>query len=63
METIHTELQKAVNTFLSDHPGIGGKQQLADKLYVSIPTVERWSKGRNLPSAKLAATLIEALKQ
>ncbi len=63
MEKIHIELQELVVTFLAVHPGFEGKKQLADKLYVSMPTVERWARGKNLPSTKLATTLVGAMNE
>ena len=57
---MQAELQKLINEFLSSNPG--GEYFLADELKVSLPTIERWRKGKNLPYESVVKPIIEHLK-
>lgn len=42
--------------------GVFTKEELADKLLVSVPSIERWSRGRNLPMPAIRTSILIFLK-
>ena len=57
---IQIELQELLNTFLSRYPD--NTRELADEFSVSLPTLERWREGKNLPHQAMAEPIVERLK-
>jgi hypothetical protein len=61
MKKADTRLQTLLNIYLGIRPGSEG--QLANNLLVSIPTVKRWSRGKNLPHKEIAKRVMEFLER
>jgi len=61
MKTIQSELQNLLNDYLSKNPD--NKQKLFNELLISLPTLKRWSEGKNLPHDAMAKPIIEYLKK
>ena len=60
MEAIHEELQDLLCSFLQNTPN--EVCELADELSVSLPTVQRWAEGKNLPHRAMCPPIIEHLE-
>lgn len=60
MSEIQSELQNLINEYLKKE--ISNEHILADKLRVSILTLQRWQKGKNLPASTMAKSIVSYLK-
>lgn len=60
MRKIQSELQNLINEYLKKE--ISNEHVLANRLNVSIPTLQRWREGKNLPATAIAQTLVSYLK-
>ena len=60
MQDTDTELQKLLNDYMRNHPN--SESQLAGEILVSVPTIQRWSRGKNLPRSAVAKSVIAYLK-
>lgn len=60
MNEIQSELQKLIVECLKKK--ISNEHVLANRLKVSIPTLQRWQKGENLPASAIAQSLASYLK-
>ena len=61
-EALHRELQGLLSSFLQSTPDENKMHELADELAVSLPTMQRWAEGKNLPHRAMCPSIIEHLK-